>query len=193
MIATPIILENDLVLLRPLESIHGQALWPIAQQVDLYRFGSTDVSSLEKLKIYIQNALQEASEGKSIPFIIYNKQTSEYVGSTRFGNIDHNNKTLHIGWTWISPEARGTGFNHQMKFLMLRHVFETMDFEKVEFRIDERNIVSRKAVEKLGATLEGILRKNITVKDGFRRSSCCYGILKEEWQNIKTERFSSFQ
>lgn len=190
MILPHVILENNLVLLKPLESSHDQILWPIAQQVDLYRFGSTDVSSQEKLRDYIKNALQEASDGKSIPFTIYNKQTSKYVGSTRFGHIDTKNKTLHIGWTWISPETCGTGFNHQMKFLMLRYAFETMQFEKVEFRIDERNVVSRKAVEKLGATLEGILRKNIIVKNGFRRSSCCYGILKEEWKDIKTERFN---
>lgn len=186
-----LMLENDLLLLKPLESSHDKVLWPIAQKVDLHRFGSTDVSSPEKLSDYIKKALQEASDGKSIPFTIYNKQTSKYVGSTRFGHIDTKNKTLHIGWTWISPETRSTGFNHQMKFLMLRHAFETMDFEKVEFRIDERNIISRKAVEKLGATLEGILRKNIIVKDGFRRSSCCYGIIKDEWQSIKKEKFSN--
>ena len=79
-----------------------------------------------------------------------------------------------------------------MKFLMLSHVFEQMDFEKVEFRIDERNVRSRKAVEKLGATLEGILRKNVITKSDFRRSSCCYGILKEEWNTIKQTNFKEF-
>ena len=83
----------------------------------------------------------------------------------------------------------GPGFNHQMKLLMLTYAFETLLFEKVEFRLDERNIASRKAVEKLGASLEGILRKNKVVKNGFRRSSCCYGILKEEWPELKRTRF----
>ena len=68
---------------------------------------------------------------------------------------------------------------------MLRYAFETLKFEKVEFRIDERNIASRKAVEKLGATLEGTLRKNVVVKNGFRRNSCCYGILLDEWPTLK--------
>ena len=76
-----------------------------------------------------------------------------------------------------------------MKFLMLQYAFETLDFEKVEFRIDERNIKSRKAVEKLGATLEGLLRQNTVMNDGFRRNTCCYGILKSEWNTIKLERF----
>lgn len=67
--------------------------------------------------------------------------------------------------------------------------FEKMKFKKVEFRIDERNIASRKAFEKLGAKLEGILRENVVVKNGFRRSSCCYGILSEEWPRLKEKRF----
>lgn len=76
-----------------------------------------------------------------------------------------------------------------MKYLMLSYAFEQIGMEKVEFRIDERNLRSRKAVEKIGATLEGILRKNVIVKDGFRRSSACYGILKEEWPLIKSTIF----
>jgi RimJ/RimL family protein N-acetyltransferase len=76
-----------------------------------------------------------------------------------------------------------------MKFLMLQYAFEVLFFEKVEFRIDERNIRSRKAVEKIGASLEGVLRKDTLMQDGFRRNTCCYGILKEEWPEIKTDVF----
>ncbi len=184
------ILENHRVKLAPLEASHLETLWPIAQQMDLHRYGANDISTIEKLKNYIQIALEEASVKKSLPFIIYDKVANTVVGCTRFGHIDNNNKVLHIGWTWISPATRGTGFNHQMKFLMLKHAFETIKFEKVEFRIDERNVASRKAVEKLGAKLEGILRKNIIVKDGFKRSSCCYGILIEEWPRLKKTNFN---
>ena len=74
---------------------------------------------------------------------------------------------------------------------MLQYVFEVLEFDKVEFRIDERNIRSRKAVEKLGATLEGILRKDTLMQDGFKRSTCCYGILKQEWPKIKGTDFES--
>lgn len=93
---------------------------------------------------------------------------------------------LHIGWTWIGHRFQGTGLNVNMKFLMLQYAFETLEFEKVEFRIDERNLKSRRAVEKLGATLEGVLRQDTVIQDGFRRSTCCYGILKTEWPEIKT-------
>lgn len=75
---------------------------------------------------------------------------------------------------------------------MLHYAFDTLNFEKVEFRIDARNQKSRKAVEKLGATLEGELHKNTVMTDGFRRSTCCYGILKRECKKIKEEVFGAF-
>ena len=187
MINTTRVLEDNIVKLIPLEHSHTDLLWPVAQQVDLYKFGSSDVSTLINLKEYISNALKADNV---IAFAIYDKRTSSYVGSTRFGNIDTKNKVLHIGWTWISPATLGTGLNHKMKFLMLSYAFEHLGFEKVELRIDERNIKSRKAVEKLGASLEGILRKNVTTKNNFRRSSCCYGILKEEWPTLKQTHFN---
>lgn len=183
------ILENHRVKLVPLEPSHFEALWPIAEQMDLNRYGSNDISTIEKLKNYINIALQDNANQKSFPFVIYDVLTNTVVGCTRFGHIDNINKVLHIGWTWIAPEARGTGLNHQMKFLMLKYAFEALNFEKVEFRIDERNLASRKAIEKLGASLEGILRKNMIVKNGFRRSSCCYGILSEEWTRLKNTTF----
>ena len=74
---------------------------------------------------------------------------------------------------------------------MLQYSFETLAFEKVEFRIDERNQKSRRAVEKIGATLEGVLRSDVLLKDGFRRNTCCYGILKKEWPIIKPTLFKS--
>lgn len=188
MIENKILLENDIVKLEPLQLEHYQDLWPVAQQMDLYQYGSSDVSSIDKLKAYISTAIHDTT---AIPFIIYDKRKAAYVGCTRFGNIDTKNKVLHIGWTWISIATQGSGLNHSMKFLMLQYAFEVLLYEKVEFRIDERNLKSRKAVEKLGATLEGVLRKNVTTKNNFRRSSCCYGILKEEWNSIKTSQFNS--
>ncbi len=120
------------------------------------------------------------------------KKMRPYAGSTRFGLINWKNKVVHIGWTWLGRNFQGTGLNRHIKFLMLTYAFETHGFEKVEFRIDERNTKSRKAVEKIGATLEGIMRKDTIMKDGFRRSTCCYGIIKSEWSLIKSSIFNEF-
>ena len=180
-------LENKRVKLSLLDLSNYKHLETIAQQKDLIYYSPSDISTPEKLRDYVQLAVDGYYHKIVIPFIVFDKATQTYAGSTRFGLINWKNKLLHIGWTWIGHEFQGTGLNLNMKFLMLQYAFETLDFEKVEFRIDDRNNKSRRAVEKLGATLEGILRKDVPMKDGYRRNTCCYGILKEEWPGIKAE------
>ena len=182
-------LENERVKLALLDLSNYKHLTDIAQQENLIQYSPNDISTPEKLKEYVQTAVDGYYHKTIIPFIIYDKKTESYAGSTRFALINWNNKVLHIGWTWIGKQFQGTGLNTNMKFLMLQYAFETLEFDKVEFRIDERNIASRKAVEKIGATLEGILRKDTLMPDGFRRSTCCYGILKEEWLVINRTVF----
>lgn len=183
------ILENNIVRLEPLSKDNYEQLTTIALEENLIQYSPSDISSKKALDAYIQKALDEKKRGVSLPYIIFDKRTQRYVGSTRFGLINLHNKVMHIGWTWISKSIQGTGLNKEMKFLMLSYAFESLDFEKIEFRIDERNIRSRKAVEKIGGTLEGILKKDTLMRDGFRRSTCCYGILKEDWETIKVEKF----
>lgn len=178
-------LENNRVKLSLLDLSNYKYLEPIAQEKDLIFYSPSDISTPEKLRNYVEVAVSGYYNKTIIPFLVYDKEKQTYAGSTRFGLINWKNKVLHIGWTWIGHNFQGTGLNENMKFLMLQYAFETLEFEKVEFRIDERNNKSRRAVEKLGATLEGILRKDVLMKDGYRRSTCCYGILKEEWPVIK--------
>jgi len=185
-------LENDFVKLSLLDLSNCEYLLDIAKQKDLIQYSPSDINSLEKLKAYVQTAVDGYYHKTIIPFIIYDKRTQSYAGSTRYGHINIVNKVLHIGWTWIGKQFQGTGLNTHMKFLMLEYAFEALQFEKVEFRIDERNTASRKAVEKLNATLEGILRKDTLMLDGYKRSTCCYGILKEEWPEIKRAVFANF-
>ena len=180
------ILENDRVLLQPLTLDNFEELISIASQNNLVQYSPSNISTRVSLKDYVETAIKQLQNGTSIPFIIYDKQKKAYAGSTRYMNINFKNKVLHIGSTWIGREFHGSGLNDQMKSLMIDHAFIKMDFEKVEFRIDERNIKSRKAVEKLGCTLEGILRKDVYLLDGFKRNTCCYGLLREEWIERKS-------
>ena len=182
-------LENKRAKLLTLESYHYRDLLPLSSQVDLNAYGGSDISTGPKLKKYIKDAITRRQAGTALPFIIFDKELCKFAGSTRFGNIDKVNKVVHIGWTWLGEDFRGSGLNQHIKFLMLRYAFEKLSYERVEFRIDERNTRSRKAVEKLGATLEGILRKDIITKNGRRRNSCCYSILRDEWEDIKNTRF----
>ncbi|MDC6389743.1 GNAT family protein [Maribacter sp. PR1] len=177
-------LENERVRLSPLTMENYEQLIPIASEEKLVQYSPSDIETPVALKNYVTLSLKQKEEKSSIPFIIYDKQLGKYAGSTRYMNIDWRNKVLHIGSTWIGKEFQGTGLNTQMKDLLLHYAFMDLGFEKVEFRIDERNIKSRKAVEKLGCSLEGVLRKNVYLLDGYKRNTCCYGLLKEEW--IKT-------
>ncbi|MCJ7467151.1 MAG: GNAT family N-acetyltransferase [Maribacter sp.] len=180
-----IVLENEFVKLLPLTLDNIQNLYPVASQKKLVAFSPSDIETPEALKEYVTMALELKNKKQAIPFIVFDKTRQEYAGSTRFMNIQWANKVLEIGSTWIGREFQGSGLNAHMKILMVDYAFEKMDFEKVEFRIDERNIRSRKAVEKLGAKLEGILRKNVYLLDGYKRNTCCYGLLKEEWHAHK--------
>ena len=185
-------LENERVKLSLLDLSNYEYLLEVAAQEKLIQFSPSKIDTPEDLRDYVQTAVDGYYHKTTMPFLIYDKQAKAYAGSTRFGLIDRKNKLLHIGWTWIGKEFQGTGLNKHMKFLMLQYAFETLEFDKVEFRVDERNIASRKAVEKLGATLEGILRKDTLMLDGYKRSTCCYGILKEEWPHIRKTIFKDF-
>ncbi|MEK6154263.1 GNAT family protein [Flavobacteriaceae bacterium 3-367] len=184
-----ITLENEAVRLSPLELDNFHELYPIASQPKLVQYSPSDIETPEALKNYVTVALEQREMKTSIPFIIYDKGKGRHAGCTRYMNIDWHNKVLEIGATWIGREFQGSGLNAQMKFLMLNHAFDEMGFEKVEFRVDERNLRSRKAVEKLGGVLEGIFRKNVYLLDGFKRNTCCYGILKEEWDKARITFF----
>ena len=187
---TPI-LENQRVKLSLLDLSNYKQLITIAQEDKLVQYSPCEIATSEQLKRYVRTAVDGFYHKTAIPFIIYDKKRQAFAGSTRFGLINWDHKVLHIGWTWIGREFQGTGLNEHMKFLMLSYAFEELLFEKVEFRIDERNKRSRMAIEKIGGTLEGILKKDTLMMDGFRRSTCCYGILKEDWSTIKTKYFSN--
>jgi len=175
-------LENDRVLLAALSMHNYHHLIPIAAQPGLVRYSPSRISTEQDLKQYVEMALLQRVNKASIPFIVYDKSRNCYAGSTRYMNMDWPNKVLHIGATWLGREFHGTGLNTHMKQLMIDHAFYKLHFEKVEFRIDERNISSRKAVEKLGAVLEGVLRENVYLTDGFKRNTCCYGLMPHEWE-----------
>lgn len=185
-------LENNRVKLSLLDLSNYKHLLEIAKQPNLVQYSPSKIDTTNDLKNYVQTAVDAYYHKTAIPYIVFDKLKNSYAGCTRFGLINWHNKVLHIGWTWIGMQFQGSRLNTNMKFLMLQYAFETLKFDKVEFRVDERNIKSKKAVEKLGAKLEGILRKDTLMLDGFKRNTCCYGILKEEWDRIKSDIFEGF-
>lgn len=186
-----IILENHNVRLEPLDEKHFGKLLPIAlEEPDLLQYSPSPFGSERLLKENFNISFLQKRENKRYPFAIYDKQKRKYAGSTSLGEISIKDKRVTIGWTWIGKEFRGTGLNRNCKFLLLSFLFETLDFKRIEFVTDSRNIRSRKAIEGIGGTFEGELRSHLVLPDGFRRNTAIYSILKEEWREIKKDFFS---
>jgi N-acetyltransferase len=139
--------------------------------------------SIEEMSIYLQNLIKHDST--SLPFIIVDKHLKIIVGTTRFLNIDHQNYRVEIGHTWIAESYRRSPVNTEAKFLMLEHAFEKLNCIAVEIRTDVLNQVSRKAIERLGAKQDGILRNHKIMRNGRIRDTACYSIINEEWPQVK--------
>lgn len=174
-------LENDRARLLPLNRHNYALLKEIAAQPGLVQYSPGILYTPEGFEAYMEKAFAETAAGQSIPFLIFDKDTDQPAGSTRYMRLDPSNKVLEIGATWMGRSFQGTGLNTAVKQLMLNAAFGPMGYEKINFRIDSRNIRSRKAVEKLGAILEGTLRKDVYLADGYKRDTCIYGLLREEW------------
>jgi N-acetyltransferase len=187
-----LILEDELVRIEPLEEKHYELLLPTALQNELWLFTSVTIKSPEDFRRYFDTALQEKQNKKSYPFACYNKHTQQYVGSTRYGNIDFDNKRLEIGWTWIHPAMQGTGFNKHCKFLLLSYGFEKLALNRIELKTSHLNLKSQKAMLKIGAVPEGVFRNHIVNDNGSIRHTHFFSFIKEEWPAIKQSIFKEF-
>lgn len=177
------ILENERVRLAPLSAADIKVLAPFSlNEPDLWTYSLQQGGGIENLKQYIQTALNERAAGKSYAFSVYDKHVSAYAGSTRFYDFQPVHNTIQLGFTWYGKAFQGTGLNKQCKFLMLEFAFETIGFDRVEFRADANNTRSIAAMKSIGCTPEGVLRNNCKSLTG-RRSSIVLSILKEEWTN----------
>jgi RimJ/RimL family protein N-acetyltransferase len=127
--------------------------------------------------------MEERAARKSYAFIVFDKRTNQYAGSTRFYDIQIENASLQLGFTWYGKEFQGTGLNKNCKYLLLEFAFEKLNMERVEFRADNDNLRSINAMKSIGCVVEGILRSNMYKPNGDRRDSIVLSILKNEWNS----------
>lgn len=177
------ILEDERALLRPMKQEDFQNLLPISlNEPDTWKYSLLSAAGEDGLKNYINIALLAKESGKEYPFIVFDKKTNKYAGSTRFYDINLPYKTLQLGSTWYGKEFQGTGLNKHCKFLLLSFAFEKMGMERVEFRADNNNDRSIAAMKSIGCKVEGILRNHQPTRDaGIRRDSIILSIIKDEW------------
>ena len=185
--SSDIILENHRVLLRPLVSTDVENLLHFSQNdPTIWKYSLIKADGEKNFENYINVALKARNEQKEYPFIVFDKLTNKYAGSTRFYDIQINNKSLQLGFTWYGNDFQGTGLNKQCKFLLLEFAFEKMNMERVEFRADNANERSIAAMKSIGCQVEGILRSHVVKPDRTRRDSIVLSILKQEWEhNVK--------
>lgn len=182
------ILENERALLRPLYKSDFENLLQFSLfEPELWKFSVQQADSEEKLNIYIENALLAKEKKNEYPFIIFDKQTQQYAGSTRFYDVQSEHQTLQLGYTWYGKAFQKTGLNRHCKFLLLQFAFETLDMQRVEFRADYRNKNSINAMKAIGCTEEGVLRSHLILPSNERRDSIILSILKDEWFNSVRE------
>ncbi len=188
-----IILENNKARLEPLSFIHFDGLFEAGNQDDsLLQYSFNRVHTREFLTLFIEKFTGDRKAKIGYPFAIFDKATGKYAGVTTFMAISNEHKRLEIGSTWIGKEYQRTGLNRNCKFLLLSHCFEKMGTERVELKTDARNIQSRTAILKIGATFEGELRNHSVMPDGYRRNTVVFSIVKEEWPEIKSTIFGTY-
>jgi RimJ/RimL family protein N-acetyltransferase len=187
------ILQDEMVLLRPLQATDVDNLLDISlNEPETWEYSLVRANGKENLENYIQIALKAKGNQTEFPFIVYDKKTGKYAGSTRFYDINLAFKTIQLGYTWYGKDFRGTGLNKHCKYLLLQFAFETLGMERVEFRADNNNQRSIAAMKSIGCKVEGVMRSHMpTLGSDVRRDSIVLSILKDEWFDEVKENLKS--
>jgi RimJ/RimL family protein N-acetyltransferase len=166
---------------------HADDLFRAGADPRIWLYMPTDPSgSTDAMRTWIADALALRETGSQYPFAIVEVVSGQAVGSTRYLNISPHDRGLEIGWTWLAPRVQRTAVNTECKYLLLRHAFEDLGAIRVQLKTDSRNLVSQRAIERLGAAREGLLRKHMIVQHGHQRDTVMYSIIDAEWPQVKT-------
>jgi RimJ/RimL family protein N-acetyltransferase len=186
-IVTPVKLSGSVVRLDPIRHEHAELFWEVAKNNldDIFRWIPYRMQTRDDFQLLVAKALQEQERGESVVFTTVEIASGRVIGSTRFMNIDRNNRRVEIGSTWIAPAWQRTAVNTEAKYLMLRHAFEVWGCFRVELKTDALNEKSRNAILRLGAKEEGTLRRHVVTWTGRVRDSVYFGILDSEWPEVK--------
>ncbi len=177
----PITLRRPEVMLEPLSQTHHDGLAEAVRDGELWKLWYTVIPSPERMRTEIERRLALQSQGVMLPFAVIDPATCQAVGMTTYLNIDSQNRRVEIGATWYRLSVQRTAVNTACKLLLLAHAFDTLACIAVEFRTHIANAQSRRAIERLGAKHDGILRNHMFMPDGSLRDTCVYSIVAAEW------------
>ena len=179
----PVVLRGEGVRLEPLGQEHAQSLYNRGRTPTDWSFlPRACFIDMADTRQWIEEAIAAPDQ---LPFVILETGKDKAVGSTRFLNILPEHRALEIGWTWLGQEWQRTGVNTETKLLLLSHAFERLGCVRVEFKTDARNLRSQRALERIGATREGVLRKHMIVQGNFPRDSVYFSVIDSDWPQVK--------
>lgn len=178
-------LQKNNIRLIPLSYEHEIGLALAVQDGELWNLRVTSTPHYLQVREYIESALKQKAEGSRFPFVILNTENNHILGTTSFHDILLNVSRYEIGYTWYAKSVQRTHVNTTCKFLLLQYAFESLNANTVGFLTDIFNFKSQKAIERLGAKKEGIIRGDALRKDGTIRDTVKYSIVKGEWENVK--------
>ena len=180
-----ILLENDVVQLRPIELGDVEGILEAASDQQVWVHMSDTLLTRAAVLDYTEKAVKEREAGQSHRFVIISKETGRIIGSTTFFDISPAHKRLEIGYTWLNPNYWRTNINTNCKYLLLMYCFEQWGMHRVQIKTDHENLRSQKAIERIGATKEGVLRNHMIRKDGTTRHTVMYSVIEEDWPEMK--------
>jgi N-acetyltransferase len=194
MIPQDLKLETDKVILRPLaEEDYNSFLELAKRDFDMWYYFSYHLGDETQLTKWMAMAFADKKAETRRPFTIIEKATGKIAGSSSMGNISYHDLRLEIGWSWLGNEFRSSGINRNAKYCMMKYAFDTLNFERVEFKTDVENARARKGLENVGGIEEGILRSHMTMWNNRRRTSIYYSVLKNEWPGLKQTIFKEME
>ena len=186
-------LTGKTVELLPLNKSQFPVLEELSKDKRIWEHYAYDGTDPDRFRGILEQALTEEQKGTQFPFVILLKEEQKIIGSTRFLAIEQKNRKLEIGSTWLHPTYWGTSINLECKLLLLTFCFETLHTVRVQFKTDENNTRSRKAIEKIGGSFEGILRNDMIRDNKTKRHSAYYSIIEEEWTEKKAKLTALFE
>ena len=182
----PVVLTGQHVRLEPLTEEHVSGLAEIGAGETFWDFMLYgNINTVDDMRNWVRDILGRAEKGTDLPFVAIHLASGRVAGATRYLNIMPRDRGLEIGGTWYGPEFQRTALNTECKYLLLRHAFETLGCIRVQLKTDLRNERSQKAIERIGAVKEGVLRNHMILPDGRFRHSVFYSILDSEWPGVK--------
>ena len=183
----PVTLPGSIVRLEPLAESHLEGLAEVAFDASIWRWTLARPTDVDGLRAWLAAALANAAAGSEMPFATIDVASGRPIGSTRFMSIVAEHRRLEIGWTWVAPAWQRRGANQEAKYLQLRHAFEELGANRVEFKTDSLNEKANPALLAIGATFEGTFRNHMVMPEGRLRHSSYYSITVEEWPDRKAK------